>query len=113
MFVFLMIIPIILIMIFMLYKVLNYNKNYSKEKLSPFECGFDPFSLSRIPFSLKFFFIGIVFLVFDIEIVIILPFPFLLIIKNFSLILSFIIINLIILFGLLLEWKKGMIDWMK
>uniref|UniRef100_UPI0030FE7EED NADH dehydrogenase subunit 3 n=1 Tax=Amblyomma calabyi TaxID=3065602 RepID=UPI0030FE7EED len=113
MFMFLMIIPIILIMIFMLFKILNYNKNYSKEKLSPFECGFDPFSLSRIPFSLKFFFIGIVFLVFDIEIVIILPFPFLLIIKNFSLILSFIIINLIILFGLLLEWKKGMIDWMK
>uniref|UniRef100_UPI0030FF3BB3 NADH dehydrogenase subunit 3 n=1 Tax=Amblyomma albolimbatum TaxID=1987572 RepID=UPI0030FF3BB3 len=113
MFLFLMIIPMILIAIFLFFKILNYNNNYSKEKLSPFECGFDPFSLSRIPFSLKFFFIGIVFLVFDIEIVIILPFPFLLINKNFSLILSFIFINLIILFGLLLEWKKGMIDWLK
>uniref|UniRef100_UPI0030FEBE56 NADH dehydrogenase subunit 3 n=1 Tax=Bothriocroton auruginans TaxID=188736 RepID=UPI0030FEBE56 len=84
-----------------------------KEKMSPFECGFDPFSQSRVPFSLKFFFIGIIFLVFDVEIVIILPYPILLQNKSFSVIFSFILINLIILFGLVYEWNLGMIDWLK
>nr|YP_006234397.1 NADH dehydrogenase subunit 3 [Bothriocroton concolor]AET63045.1 NADH dehydrogenase subunit 3 [Bothriocroton concolor] len=85
----------------------------SKEKLSPFECGFDPFSQSRLPFSLKFFFIGIVFLIFDVEIIIILPFPILLQSKSLSIIFSFILINLVIMFGLIYEWNLGMIDWLK
>nr|QJD22103.1 NADH dehydrogenase subunit 3 [Amblyomma testudinarium] len=85
----------------------------SKEKLSPFECGFDPFSMSRVPFSLKFFFIGIVFLIFDVEIIVIIPYPLLLYNKNLSLIISFLVINLIIILGLLIEWKGGMIDWLK
>nr|YP_011017308.1 NADH dehydrogenase subunit 3 [Amblyomma argentinae]WQF68971.1 NADH dehydrogenase subunit 3 [Amblyomma argentinae] len=109
----LMVIPFFLFLFFMLYKIL-YMKNYmSKEKLSPFECGFDPFSISRVPFSLKFFFIGIIFLIFDVEIIIILPFPILMFNKNFSLIASFFVINIIILFGLFYEWKSGMIDWLK
>lgn len=84
----------------------------NKEKLSPFECGFDPFSFSRVPFSLKFFFIGIVFLVFDVEIVIILPFP-LIINYSYYLFLRFLIVNLIIFFGLIFEWNLGIIDWLK
>nr|UNO53591.1 NADH dehydrogenase subunit 3 [Ixodes granulatus] len=85
----------------------------NKEKLSPFECGFDPFSLSRIPFSLKFFFIAIVFLIFDIEIVIILPFPLLSFNKNISFMMMFMIINIIISWGLFYEWNKGMLEWLK
>nr|ABA19097.1 NADH dehydrogenase subunit 3 [Amblyomma americanum] len=39
---------------FMFYLLFLVEKNLkSKEKLSPFECGLDPFSLSRVPFSLK------------------------------------------------------------
>nr|UYL27203.1 NADH dehydrogenase subunit 3 [Alectorobius amblus] len=82
-----------------------------KEKNTPFECGFDPFSLARQPFSLRFFNIGIIFLIFDIEIIILLPFPLL---NNFtmnlSLMISFIIF--MISLGLYYEWKNGMIQWL-
>nr|YP_010324852.1 NADH dehydrogenase subunit 3 [Ixodes ovatus]UNO53695.1 NADH dehydrogenase subunit 3 [Ixodes ovatus] len=84
-----------------------------KEKLSPFECGFDPFSLSRVPFSLKFFLISVIFLIFDIEIVIILPLPILSNNKNIYFILMLICINTLIMWGLIYEWNKGMLDWLK
>nr|YP_011017386.1 NADH dehydrogenase subunit 3 [Amblyomma neumanni]WQF69049.1 NADH dehydrogenase subunit 3 [Amblyomma neumanni] len=113
MYLFLLIIPLISLMIFMIFCILGFKNLFSKEKLSPFECGFDPFSLSRVPFSLKFFFIGIIFLIFDVEIIVILPYPILMVNKNFSLIFSFIVINMIIIMGLFYEWKSGMIDWIK
>nr|YP_010329420.1 NADH dehydrogenase subunit 3 [Haemaphysalis yeni]UNO53864.1 NADH dehydrogenase subunit 3 [Haemaphysalis yeni] len=105
----LMMIPLIIMILFILIHLKNLK---SKEKLSPFECGFDPFSFSRVPFSLKFFFIGIVFLIFDVEIIIIMPFPILMN-YNYYLFMSFMFINLMILFGLIFEWKLGMIDWLK
>nr|YP_010937287.1 NADH dehydrogenase subunit 3 [Ixodes ornithorhynchi]WKW95244.1 NADH dehydrogenase subunit 3 [Ixodes ornithorhynchi]WKW95257.1 NADH dehydrogenase subunit 3 [Ixodes ornithorhynchi] len=91
---------------------LSKNKFLDKEKLSPFECGFDPFSMSRMSFSLKFFLIAIIFLIFDIEIILILPIP-IINNKNISFLCSVTIIMIIILLGLLYEWKKGMLEWIK
>nr|QVV23884.1 NADH dehydrogenase subunit 3 [Hyalomma anatolicum]QVV23897.1 NADH dehydrogenase subunit 3 [Hyalomma excavatum] len=103
-------IVMILILISSMIKMENLN---SKEKNSPFECGFDPFSLSRVPFSLKFFLIGIVFLIFDVEIVVILPFPFLIKMKELFYMYSFILINMLILLGLVYELNYSMINWLK
>nr|YP_010324878.1 NADH dehydrogenase subunit 3 [Haemaphysalis sulcata]UNO53929.1 NADH dehydrogenase subunit 3 [Haemaphysalis sulcata] len=100
------------LMIMLVYMMICFQNLVTKEKFSPFECGFDPFSFSRVPFSLKFFFIGIVFLIFDVEIVIIVPFP-LIFNYNYYLFLSFLFVNLAILFGLIFEWNLGMIDWLK
>lgn len=85
-----------------LFFLIHFKNLKNREKLSPFECGFDPFSFSRVPFSLKFFFIGIVFLIFDVEIIIILPFPIILN-YNYYLFIRFLIINLIIILGLVIE----------
>nr|UNO54358.1 NADH dehydrogenase subunit 3 [Carios vespertilionis] len=86
---------------------------YKKEKNSPFECGFDPFSLSRTPFSLRFFMISIIFLIFDIEIIIILPIPIINQFSSFYIYLNIILIIFIIFIGLIYEWKNGMLEWLK
>jgi len=43
------------------------------EKTSVYECGFDPFESSRIPFSVRFFLVGILFMIFDLEISFLFP----------------------------------------
>nr|YP_011031338.1 NADH dehydrogenase subunit 3 [Epidaus famulus]WQT73255.1 NADH dehydrogenase subunit 3 [Epidaus famulus] len=83
-----------------------------REKMSPFECGFDPKSSSRMPFSIQFFLLAVLFLIFDIEIVIILPMIITMkssIIMIWSITVSIFI--LILLLGLYHEWKNGVLEW--
>nr|QHQ98553.1 NADH dehydrogenase subunit 3 [Parasitus wangdunqingi] len=84
-----------------------------KEKTTPFECGFDPYLMTRTPFSLRFFKIAIIFLIFDIEIVLILPLPLINSSMNPMFLMSSLSIIFIILAGLLYEWQQGSLDWMK
>nr|YP_009868531.1 NADH dehydrogenase subunit 3 [Cofana yasumatsui]QKG63361.1 NADH dehydrogenase subunit 3 [Cofana yasumatsui] len=81
-------------------------------KSSPFECGFNPMSYKRLPFSIHFFLIAILFLIFDIEIVIILP---LIMTMYNSIMLTWIITSLIfimiLIMGLYHEWYNGMLKW--
>nr|YP_009654894.1 NADH dehydrogenase subunit 3 [Eocanthecona thomsoni]QCI09872.1 NADH dehydrogenase subunit 3 [Eocanthecona thomsoni] len=85
-----------------------------REKMSPFECGFDPKSSARTPFSIQFFLIAVLFLIFDIEIAIILP---IIIIMKWSLtstwitVITFFIFILIL--GLYHEWNNGVLEWAK
>lgn len=50
-------------------------QNPSMEKNSPFECGFNPSYKTRVPFSLQFFLIALIFIIFDVEIILIIPSP--------------------------------------
>jgi len=76
----------------------------SREELTSYECGFEHHSLSRVPFSLRYFFLTLIFLLFDLEIILLLFFPFT---SFFSIrFMSFIIVVLFVLVlfvGLLYE----------
>nr|AND96726.1 NADH deshydrogenase subunit 3 [Onthophagus rhinolophus] len=85
-----------------------------REKSSPFECGFNPKSASRMPFSLHFFLIAVIFLIFDVEITLLVPIIMIYKISNmmnFSMIIMFFIS--ILLFGLYYEWNQGALTWTK
>nr|YP_010895216.1 NADH dehydrogenase subunit 3 [Ornidia obesa]WJW73755.1 NADH dehydrogenase subunit 3 [Ornidia obesa] len=100
------------IIVMMLASFLSKKSLNDREKSSPFECGFDPMSSSRLPFSLKFFLITIIFLIFDVEIALILP---MILIINYSNLfmwsITSIIFILILLLGLYHEWNQGMLNW--
>uniref|UniRef100_UPI0031F3BE8D NADH dehydrogenase subunit 3 n=1 Tax=Pyrgodera armata TaxID=1964324 RepID=UPI0031F3BE8D len=83
-----------------------------REKSSPFECGFDPKSPARMPFSLQFFLIAVIFLIFDVEIALILPIVIILKTSNIMMwTTSTTIFILILLIGLYYEWKQGALKW--
>nr|YP_010580372.1 NADH dehydrogenase subunit 3 [Lema decempunctata]UZS91163.1 NADH dehydrogenase subunit 3 [Lema decempunctata] len=108
---FFMIILIMMILLLIL-NLVSKKTFYDQEKNSPFECGFDMKSSARTPFSLHFFLISIIFLIFDVEITLLLP--LMMIMKMVSLInylmTSFIII-MILLMGLFHEWIQGALNW--
>nr|ATI10801.1 NADH dehydrogenase subunit 3 [Calvisia medogensis] len=83
-----------------------------REKNSPFECGFDPKSSARMPFSLKFFLIAMIFLIFDIEIALILPMLPTMTLSNMNqwMMTVYLFISILIM-GLYHEWNQGALNW--
>nr|YP_010341084.1 NADH dehydrogenase subunit 3 [Lepas anatifera]UNZ93958.1 NADH dehydrogenase subunit 3 [Lepas anatifera] len=83
-----------------------------QEKSSPFECGFDPKNTSRIPFSIRFFLIAIIFLIFDIEISILLPLG---IISGSLSPMSWLLVGgtflALVTLGLYYEWVDQTLSW--
>nr|YP_009266278.1 NADH dehydrogenase subunit 3 [Yunnanacris yunnaneus]ANJ44369.1 NADH dehydrogenase subunit 3 [Yunnanacris yunnaneus]ANS53988.1 NADH dehydrogenase subunit 3 [Yunnanacris wenshanensis] len=83
-----------------------------REKSSPFECGFDPKSSARMPFSLRFFLIAVIFLIFDVEIALILPIVIILKTSNIMIwTMSTMFFILVLLGGLYHEWNQGALQW--
>lgn len=85
-----------------------------KPMSTAFECGFDTFRNARVPFSLSFFLLAIIFLIFDVEIAIIFPISlscfYSVGILRF---LRFFIFLLVLLAGLFYEWSEGSLDWIR
>nr|WRY72415.1 NADH dehydrogenase subunit 3 [Eurhadina rubra] len=105
---------IIMLIIVMMLLMTNLSKKtvMDWQKSTPFECGFNPMSSKRMSFSVHFFLIAVIFLIFDIEIIIVLPMT--LTLKS-STIISWMFTStmfmLILIMGLYHEWMNGMLKW--
>ena len=86
-------------------------RNPDPEKLSPYECGFEPFNDSRMEFDVRFYLVAILFIIFDLEIAFL--FPWAISLGNIGLLgyLSMMIFLFILTVGFVYEWKKGALDW--
>lgn len=85
-------------------------KGYS-EKLSPYECGFDPFNDARSSFDIRFYLIAILFIIFDLEISFLFPWCICLgTLPRFGFWSMFIFLSLLTI-GFIYEWKKGALEW--
>lgn len=102
---------IFVVRILLLITIFGYNKGRDKEKNSGFECGFDSYIESRVPFSVRFFKILLIFILFDIEIILILPLPFSFI-DRMRFFVGIVLLLFLIMFSLIFEWKEGSLRWL-
>ena len=86
-------------------------KSYDPEKISPYECGFDPFGDARLRFNVKFYLVSLLFVIFDLEVVFLFPWavslPY---ISFFGYVVMLFFIFLLTL-GFLYEWARGALEW--
>jgi NADH-quinone oxidoreductase subunit A len=111
--------PIILFLIIALglsifFVTINYLASPKKpdpEKLSAYECGFEPFDDSRMEFDVRFYLVAILFIIFDLEIAFLFPWAVSLGQIGFFGFVSMMIFLFILTIGFIYEWKKGALDW--
>lgn len=81
------------------------------EKLSPYECGFEPFEDARMRFDVRYYLVAILFILFDLEVTFL--FPWAVVLKElgafgFGAMVLFLAILVV---GFIYEWKKGALEW--
>ena len=81
------------------------------EKISAYECGFQPFEETRTKFDVRFYLVAILFIIFDLEIMFLFPWC----ISTFDLysfgINTMYFFLFLLIVGFIYEWKKGALDW--
>lgn len=81
------------------------------EKLSAYECGFDPFDDARSRFDIRFYLVSILFIIFDLEVAFL--FPWAVCLNKIGLFgfWSMMVFLFILTIGFVYEWQKGALDW--
>lgn len=94
-----------------LFSYLFSTPSFDKEKISAYECGFNPFQDARNPFDVRFYLVAILFIIFDLEVSFL--FPWSVSLSHLSLVAfwSMFLFLFILTIGFLYEWKKGALDW--
>lgn len=85
--------------------------NPNNEKLSTYECGFNPLSSARKNFDIKFYLVSILFIIFDLEIAFLFPWSVSLYDISYSGFYSMMIFLTILTIGFIYEWCKGALEW--
>ena len=106
-----LVIALILSAGFILINFLLSPNNPDPEKLSAYECGFEPFNDSRMEFDVRFYLVAILFIIFDLEIAFLFPWAISLGAIGIFGFVSMMIFLFILTIGFIYEWKKGALDW--
>ena len=101
---------VLLCLNFFLNKVIR-KKTIDTEKLSAYECGFEPFEEARLQFNIHYYVIAIIFLIFDIEVVYLLPGVYIYTTLPVYSIYAFFYFLTILAFGFLYEYYLGALKW--
>jgi NADH-quinone oxidoreductase subunit A len=80
-------------------------------KLSPYECGFDPFEGARIRFDVRYYLVAILFIIFDLEVAFLFPWAVSLADVGMFGFWSMIVFLAVLTIGFIYEWKKGALEW--
>ena len=81
------------------------------EKLSPYECGFEPFADARSKFDVRFYLVSILFIIFDLEVAFLFPWAVSLGAIGLFGFWSMIVFLLVLTVGFIYEWQKGALEW--
>ena len=107
---FLVIFILIGLLLFFLSFLLVYQKP-NNEKISSYECGFNPFSDARNKFEIRYYLISILFIIFDLELLFLFPWVICFHTLNIQGILSMIFFLVLLTIGFIYEWYEGALDW--
>jgi NADH:ubiquinone oxidoreductase subunit 3 (subunit A) len=88
-------------------------KIYILDRVTSYECGFQPFHIGNLPLEIHFFLIGLTFLIFDMEVIFLYPWFQVAYFTGFTGLLSFIYFFLILILGFLIEYFNGLFYWNK
>jgi len=81
------------------------------EKLSPYECGFEPFEDNRMRFDVRYYLVAILFIIFDLEIAFLFPWAVSLARTGGFGLITMGVFLFILVIGFAYEWKKGALEW--
>src|SRR5208283_2945330 len=86
-------------------------KRPTKEKLAPYECGITPVGDARGSFSVSFYLVGMIFILFEVEAVFLYPWAVVFKSLKWSGFIEMTLYIAILLAGYIYLWKKGALDW--
>ena len=86
-------------------------QNPNSEKLSPYECGFEPFEDARVRFDVRYYLVAILFIIFDLEVAFLFPWSISLGQLGLFGFWSMIVFLGVLTIGFIYEWKKGALEW--
>ncbi len=87
------------------------NGTKDAEKLSSYECGFEPFEDSRMKFDVRYYLVAILFIIFDLEIAFLFPWAVSLDAIGLFGLLAMGFFLLVLVIGFVYEWRKGALEW--
>jgi len=97
-------------LLFFLSFLLVYQKP-NNEKLSAYECGFNPFGDARAKFEVRYYLVAILFIIFDLELLFLFPWVISFNYLNWFGIYSMVFFLFILTLGFIYEWFCGALDW--